>query len=198
MATVVPVDEFVTDEWYPGFKPALDHAGWAVEPFRTFDKADEERFWFLDFHWPRGLTPMGLIWNEDGYSWGTQLAAESLPLPPGRGITQRIAGTHTYAAAIDVTDEWEIGERARRMMQNLPRFLENFEGIWADRRAEVDSWWTHLQSVDLRSLELPELGGYLRKARQFHKRAFEIHFEVMYPLLANYVGFYGACIEMGI
>jgi len=59
MATVVPVDEFVTDEWYPGFKPALDHAGWVVEPFRTFSKADEERFWFLDFHWPRGLTPMG-------------------------------------------------------------------------------------------------------------------------------------------
>ncbi|MCW2776145.1 MAG: PEP-utilizing protein mobile subunit [Nocardioides sp.] len=198
MATVVPVDEFVTDEWYPGFKPALDHAGWVVEPFRTFDKADEERFWFIDFHWPRGLTPMGLIWNEDGYSWGTQLAAESLPLPPGRGITQRIAGTHTYAAAIDVTDEWEIGERARRMMQNLPRFLENFEGTWAERREEVESWWTHLHSVDLRSLELAELGGYLRKARQFHKRAFEIHFEIMYPLLANYVGFYGACTEMGI
>ena len=70
MATVVPVDEFVADEWYPGFEPALDHAGWPVEPFRTFDKSDEERFWVLDFHWPRGLTPMGLIWNEDGYSWG--------------------------------------------------------------------------------------------------------------------------------
>ena len=21
MATVIPVDEFITDEWYPGFKP---------------------------------------------------------------------------------------------------------------------------------------------------------------------------------
>ncbi|TNC25173.1 PEP-utilizing enzyme [Amycolatopsis alkalitolerans] len=198
MSTIVPVDEFVTDEWYPGFKPALDHAPWVVEPFRTFSKADEERFWFLDFHWPRGLTPMGLIWNEDGYSWGTQLAAEALPLPPGRGITQRIAGTHTYAAAIDVTDEWEIGERARRMQANLPRFLENFESIWADRRAEVDNWWEHLRSVDLKSLPLAGLGGYLRKARKFHQRSFEIHFEVMYPLLANYVGFYGACTEMGI
>jgi hypothetical protein len=98
---------------------------------------------------------MGVIWNEDGYSWGTRLAAESLPLPLGRGITQRIAGTHTYAVAIDVTDEWESGERARRMQQNLPRFLENFEGIWAERREEVDAWWTHLRSVDLRSLEVP-------------------------------------------
>lgn len=198
MSTIVPVDDFVTDEWYPGFKPAFDHAPWVVEPFRTFSKADEKRFWFLDFHWPRGLTPMGLIWNEDGYSWGTQLAAEALPLPPGRGITQRIAGTHTYAAAIDVTDEWEIGERTRRLQVNLPRFLENFESIWAERRAEVEYWWEHLRSVDLRSLSLSELGGYLRKARRFHQRSFEIHFEVMYPLLANYVGFYGACTEMGI
>lgn len=198
MSTIIPVDEFVTDEWYPGFTPALDHAGWVVEPFRTFRKSDEERFWFLDFHWPRGLTPMGLIWNEDGYAWGSQLAAEALPLPPGRGITQRIAGTHTYAAAIDVTDEWEIGERARRLRENLPRFLDGFESIWAVRRAEIERWWEHLRSVDLAALSLGELGGYLRRARRFHKRAFEIHFEVMYPLLVNYVGFHGVCTEMGI
>lgn len=95
-----------------------------------------------------------------------------------------------------MTDEWEIGERARRMMQNLPRFLKNSEGIWAERRAEVDSWWTHLQSVDLRSLQLPELGApqgapvpqaCLRDPLRGHD-----------PLIANYVAFYGACTEMGI
>jgi hypothetical protein len=26
MATVIPVDEFISDEWYPGFKPGYDHA----------------------------------------------------------------------------------------------------------------------------------------------------------------------------
>jgi len=102
MATVNPVDEFVTEEWYPGFKPAYDHAPWIVDPVNTFQKKDEETFWFLDFHWPRGMTPMGMIWNEDGYNWGTQLAAESLPLPPGRGITTRFAGTHIYASSIPV------------------------------------------------------------------------------------------------
>ncbi|SNR53209.1 pyruvate, water dikinase [Haloechinothrix alba] len=198
MSNVVPVDEFVTDEWYPGFKPEYGYTPWSVEPFRTFRKEDEERFWFLDFHWPRGLTPMGLIWNEDGYSWGTQLAAEALPLPPGRGITQRIAGTHTYASSIDVTDEWEIGHRHELMQRNLPRFLENFDDIWAERRNEVEAWWQHLKGFDLRSQSLRGLGDYLVKARRFHRRSFEIHFEIMYPLLANYVGFYGACVDMGI
>ena len=71
MATVIPVDEFITDEWYPGFKPGYTHAPWYIDPVQTFRKEDEETFWFLDFHWPRGLTPMGLVWNEDGYNWSS-------------------------------------------------------------------------------------------------------------------------------
>jgi pyruvate,water dikinase len=56
MATVIPVGEFVSDEWYPGFKPDDDHAPWCVDPVRRFRKEDEKELWFLDFHWPRGLT----------------------------------------------------------------------------------------------------------------------------------------------
>jgi len=59
MATVIPVDEFITDEWYPGFKPGYTHAPWYIDPVQTFRKEDEENFWFLDFHWPRGLNPDG-------------------------------------------------------------------------------------------------------------------------------------------
>ena len=198
MSEVIPVDEFVTEEWYPGFTPSFDHAPFVIEPFRTFRKEDEERFWFLDFHWPRGLTPMGLIWNEDGYSWGTQLAAETMPLPPGRGITQRIAGTHTYAAAIPVESPAEIERRAERLAAYLPGFLEKFDKIWETRKDELEKAWQHLKSVDLSALDLPGLGAYLREARGFHKRAFEVHFEIMYPLLANYLGFYGLCTELGV
>jgi pyruvate,water dikinase len=195
MAMIVPVDEFVTEEWYPGFKPEYGHSPWAVEPFDTFKKKDEERFWFLDFHWPRGLTPMGLLWNEDGYNWGTQLAAEQMPLPPGRGIATRMAGTHTYASPVDVTDPREIEARGKRLNNYLPGFLNNFSQIWDQRREEVNDAWDYFVSADLDSMSLAQLGQYLRQARQYHRRAFEIHFEIMYPLLANYVGFYGACTE---
>lgn len=198
MATIVPVDEFVTDEWYPGFKPAFEHAPYYVEPFRTFNKEDEKRFWFLDFHWPRGLTPLGLIWNEDGYNWGTQFAAENLPLPPGRGLVSRIAGIHTYASPIDVQSPYEIGERAQRMGPRLGEFLANFDEIWASRRDEVERGWQHFVTMDPSSMSLPELSTMLKEARAYHKRAFEIHFEIMYPLLVNYLGFYGMCAEMGL
>jgi pyruvate,water dikinase len=196
--TVVPVDEFITDEWYPGFRPGFGHAPFVVEPFRTFSKADEQRFWFLDFHWPRGLTPLGLIWNEDGYSWGSQFAAEQMPLPPGRGITQRIAGTHTYAAAIPVESPREIRVRTDRMREYLPGFLRDFEAIWARRVDELDAGFGYFRDANLDAASLPELARLLRDARGYHRRAFEIHFEIMYPLLANYRGFCGVCSELGL
>jgi phosphohistidine swiveling domain-containing protein len=198
VATVIPVDEFITDEWYPGFKPGYLHAPWYVDPVQTFRKEDEESFWFLDFHWPRGLTPMGLIWNEDGYNWASQLAAEQMPLPPGRGITCRLGGTHTYGSAIAVNDPREIGQRARRLEHSLPAFLQGFEDIWGRMREEVNESWDYFRGVDLSALSLAELRENLIQARQYHKRAFEIHFQVMYPLLANYVGFYGMCTELGL
>lgn len=198
MPTVVPVDEFVSEEWYPGFKPDYHHAPWVVDPVDSFNKEDEAQFWYLDFHWPRGLTPMGMVWNEDGYNWGTQLAAETMPLPPGRGITTRMAGTHLYGSAIPVTDPLEIQQRTRRLERFLPGFLESFEDIWAHARDELEETWAHLKDTDLSQLSLSELGDYLVKARRYHKRGFEVHFQIMYPLLANFLGFYGQCVEFGI
>src|SRR6266567_5159984 len=198
MATVIPVDEFISDEWYPGFKPGYTHAPWYIDPVQTFRKEDEENFWFLDFHWPRGLTPMGLIWNEDGYNWSSQLAAEQMPLPPGRGITCRLGGTHTYGSPLPVNDVREIGQRARRLERVLPPFLQNFDSIWGDMREEVNESWDYFRGVDLSALSLEDLRENLIQARQYHKRAFEIHFQVMYPLLANYVGFYSMCTELGL
>lgn len=198
MANIVSVDDYITDEWYPGFKPEYLQAPYVIEPMNTFSKEDEKRFWFMDFHWPRGLTPMGLIWIEDGYAWSTQLAAHCLPLPPGKGITQRIAGTHVYASEVPVTSEWELQHRAQRIAYNLPAFLNDFEGIWQRRVEEVTAALEHFENYVFAGKSLAELGQNLRDARTFQRRAFEIHFEIMYPLLANYLGFYGACTEFGI
>ena len=59
MTAVIPVDDYVSDEWYPGFKQEMFDQPWAIEQTRPLRKEDESHFWFLDFHWPRGLTPMG-------------------------------------------------------------------------------------------------------------------------------------------
>jgi len=113
VATVIPVDEFITDEWYPGFKPGYTHAPWYIDPVQTFRKEDEENFWFLDFHWPRGLTPMGLIWNEDGYNWSSQLAAEQMQALLSRG-RDRQAVLQRFATSLSVEDARVLRAMLRR------------------------------------------------------------------------------------
>ncbi|MGF1465585.1 MAG: PEP-utilizing enzyme [Sandaracinaceae bacterium] len=198
MANVVPVDEFIKDEWYPGFKPEYGHTPWATEPVKAFSKEDEKRFWFLDFHWPNGMTPMGIIFLEDGYGWGTQCAAQHLPLPPGKGIAQRLGGTHVYASEVPVTSEWELGFRGARIEKNLPPFLQSFDAIWSQRVWELDTGLKYFEGFTAQGKNLSDLVQNLVDARTFQRRAWEIHFEMMYPLLANYLGFYGVCGELNI
>ena len=199
MTAVVPVDEF-TGEWYPGYKPEhFDFPYWVDAP-KPFQPVTRTRFWFLDFHWSRGLTPLAAtLWSADGYCWGTQSASEKLPLPPGRGITCRFAGTHLYGSA-DPRDRPPRDRRARPTgsARNLPHFLQNYRAIWEAGRDELEATWDYFQGVDLAAVPTGELGGLIQQGRRYHKRAMEIHFDVMYPMLVNFLGFYGACAELGI
>ncbi len=198
MANVVPVEPY-TGEWYPGFQPEFIRAPYIVDGTGPFRPEDEDKFWFLDFHWSRGLTPLAAFaWGQDGYCWGTQHAAEALPLPPGRGVTSRFAGTHLYGSAIPEPDPREIGARANRLGTNLPRFLQNYQSTWEAGRDELEATWDYFHGLDLTATPTGDLAGLLGQARRYHQRAMEIHFGVMYPLLVNFLGFYGACAEMGI
>ena len=57
MAEIVPVDVFL-DGWYPGWTPELIEEPWLRMRCKPFSKEDEARFWFADFHWPRGFSPL--------------------------------------------------------------------------------------------------------------------------------------------
>jgi pyruvate,water dikinase len=198
MANVVPVEPY-TGEWYPGYRPEFFDFPYVVDAPSPFRPGDENAFWFLDFHWSRGLTPLAAtLWSADGYCHGTQSASENLPLPPGRGVTCRFAGTHLYGSPIPEDDPREIGARAQRLGTNLPHFLNNYQSIWSAGRDELEATWDYFQGVDFTQTRGEDFPALLRQARRYHKRAMEIHFAVMYPMLVNFLGFYGSCAEMGI
>src|SRR5574337_675097 len=199
MTTVVSIDEFVADTGYPGSPAGTDDSTpRLVDAYSSFRPEDQDRFWYLDFHWPRGLTPMGQVSMADGYAWATQHAAEAVSLPSGRGIAVRSGGTHTYGSEIPLDPTANNTERVARFARALPLFVRDFSQIWHDARTEIDADWQRLRGVDLAGLSRAELGNYLRRARAQHKRAWEIHFELMYLLLGNYLAFRGLCTELGV
>ncbi len=198
MPTVIPVYEFVSEDWYPGFRPGYTHAPWIAEPVGTFSARDEERFWFLDFHWPNGMTPMDYVIMEDAYVWGSQSAAQSLPLPFGKGLTARVAGTHLYGGEVPLDSPWEQDFRAQRFGRNLAPILTKFREIWETRVQELEEALLYLENEDLTDKPLNELGQFLIEARLFLKRAWEIHFELKYPLLDQYLSFHRICTDLGV
>lgn len=168
-----------------------------VEQARWLTEADLEAFWVLDNHYPRGMSPLGFdLVNIVGTM--TQAIAERIPLPPGRGLHAVVGGTHIYAAEIPVTSEWEMGYRGYRAAQSIPRMIAGFADAWQEAVEELETGFAHFRETDPSTLAPHELGRHLEDAVTFHRRAWEIHFEMMYPLLANYVGFYGLCAEFGI
>ena len=196
MADVVSVDSLL-DGWYPGWKPENLDNHWLRMKSKPFSKEDEEKFWFVDFHWPRGFSPLGMMFVHDA-AWSTQLAAHQLPLPPAGGLVQRLGGPFLYESEVPITSEWELGYRAARIEKNMPKFLASFEETWEERKWELELGLGHFESFDFDGRSLAELGQYMRDAQRFQQRAWEIHFELMYPLLAIYLQLYGVCAANGI
>ncbi len=196
MADIISVDQFL-DGWYPGWKPEHIDNPWLRLKSTPFTKADEDRFWFVDFHWPRGFSPLGMMFVCDA-AWGTQLAAHQLPLPPAGGLTQRMGGPFLYEGEVPVSSPWEVGNRAARIERNMPPFLQNFDKIWEERKWELDLGLGYFESYDFGGRSLADLGQYMQDAWTFQRRAWEIHFEIMYPLLAIYLQLYGVCASNGV
>lgn len=199
MAAAMSLDEFVADAGYPGYSGLdSDSPPWLNDPYSPFRAEDQSRSWFLDFHWPRGLTPMGLIGIADGYAQATQRAADGLSLPSGGGIAVRTAGTHIYATEIPLDPTANNAGRAARFACAVRDFVGDFERIWRDRCMDISADWQRLRRAECAYMSRSQLADYLRQARAHQRRAWEIHFELMYPLLANYIAFRGLCTELGV
>jgi phosphohistidine swiveling domain-containing protein len=196
---VFPVDEFVREELYPGYRQAFGSQPFVAGPVRPFSLADNERYWLRDsLHFSEGMVPASIATLDDAQTWGAQLGAEIVGVPPTRGSVNRLAGTHVYIGTIDVDTEWQVQARAARFGAYVSPILADFESYWARRAGELTAGYEHFDNLDLSVMSPAELWTVLRDAYAFHRRAWFIHFEVMYVLTANYLAFYALAEEIGL
>lgn len=197
MSDKFSLDPFVSDELYPGYQPGFKHGAFNVDPLQTFQAVDADRFWLKEGHWPLGIVPLGYTCIEDCL-WGTQWAAQSLPVPTGKGLSCRMAGTHVYNSEIAVTSEWEIARRSAMAALSFPARIAGFREEWERCVALLLDGSHHLEQVDLSGAGLEEIARYFAEACDFQRWAWEQHFLFMYPLLANYFGLRGLCEQLGV
>jgi pyruvate,water dikinase len=198
-ARVVPVDEFVREELYPGYKQAFGSQPFVAGPLRPFSLADNSRYWLRDsLHFSEGMVPASMAFLDDAQTWGAQLGAEIVGVPPTLGSVNRLAGTHVYIGTIDVATPWQIQARAARFGQYVSPVLADFDRYWAMRAGELQAAYDHFDNLDLTALDPAHLWTTLQDAYAFHRRAWFIHFEVMYVLTANYLALYALAEEIGL
>jgi pyruvate,water dikinase len=196
---VFPVDEFVREELYPGYRQAFGSQPFVAGPVRPFSARDNERYWLRDsLHFSEGMVPASIATLDDAQTWGAQLGAEIVGVPPTRGSVNRLAGTHVYIGTIDVDTEWQVQARAARFGAYVSPVLADFGSYWTMRAGELQAAYDHFDNLDLSVMTVAELWTVLRDAYAFHRRAWFIHFEVMYVLTANYLAFYALAEEIGL
>jgi phosphohistidine swiveling domain-containing protein len=196
---VVPVDDFVREELYPGYKQAFGSQPFVAGPLRPFSPADNARYWLRDsLHFSEGMVPASMAFLDDAQTWGAQLGAEIVGVPPTLGSVNRLAGTHVYLGTIDVDTPWQIQARAARFGQYVTPILQDFKAYWAQRAGELQAAYDFFDALDLTTMGPDGLWTVVKDAYAFHRRAWFIHFEVMYVLTANYLAFYGLAEEIGL
>lgn len=195
-----------TEAWWqqPGFPgvpeaPPEDAPAAPREPdvdrLRPLRPPDLDRRWFLDFHHPRPLVPLALSLVDD-IATGSQVAARQLPLGVGGGFASRLVGPHVYlgAAATPAADP----DRSAAAEADLDAYPRRFAAEWQAQAAELAAGYARLDAVDLATAPAADLAAHLGAARALHRRAWRIHFEVMYRLFALQHRFRGVCRDVGL
>ncbi len=191
------LEDFVTDEFYPGYVPGFRHGLVNIDPIRPFSEQDGDGYWLAEGHWPRGIVPLGYSCIE-ACAWGTQWAAQALSLPTGKGLAARMAATHVYNSEVPVTSEWEQQSRGARAAETFPARIGGFSHEWPRFRDQLLEWLNRLEDWDLSQAGLAEIREYHAEATALQTWAWEQHFMFMYPLLANYFGLRGLCEQLGV
>ncbi len=109
-----------------------------------------------------------------------------------------MGGPFLYEGEVPVPSQWDVMQRAQRIEKNMPKFLGNFDAIWEERKDELDRALNYFESYNFSGKSIPEITQYIEDSQTFQRRAWEIHFEIMYPLLAIYLQLYGMCAGNGI
>lgn len=164
---------------------------------QPFAPSDVGRAWGLDFHYPHGILPLGHELLAIVTS-SSRRAAEALPAVTGRGLESRVIGTHVYTAGIAVLEAHERAERAAAAAPHVAAYPDAFPEEWRRQTQMLDEEFRAQMAVDLTDASSAALRRAFEGAVAHFSHAWDVHFDVMYRLLAAVDVFRTVCRALGI
>ena len=149
MLETISSEELARDPGYPGMLPEYLAETVYYAPFKKLTQSDLTGFWVLEYRWPNGCTPYGLMFCELALTWAMQYASHHSPLPPTNGYDMRVAGTHLFGSELDLEAGAVLEARDQRLAQRLPGFIENFQEIWKQEIDLLTAANRQIESYDL-------------------------------------------------
>jgi len=162
-------------------------------------ESDQGIFWFRDdLHQPYPISPMGMTTLQKHHAWGYQVAAAQTQLPPSKGAYVKVHQGRVYLGFALIDDPREVAQRAQSFGKLLEHCKEHWEDYYNGYIAEVVTNLNAMAAVDGDRLALPALLEHLRNSERLNRRAWEIHFILMYPADAIYLEFEAFCQRHGL
>jgi len=141
-------------------------------------------------------------------SWGRwayraiQRAAERLCLPTTKGWDVRYIDGYPYPTVIETTDQ-EEKERQSLFRERIRPYVEDYDGVWEQRKAEIMTTYQELKSKyglekyeDIKKLSNVDLLDLFDDYMQVDRKQWDIHMEMMVPAYYLFGLFDQMCREL--
>jgi pyruvate,water dikinase len=195
----VPV--LVDGELFPGWtcprgpEPGDTDAAAAAPAPSPYGPDDDDRLWLLDFHWPRGLTPLGITTFATAYTQMTHQAATTLEIPTTDGIAVRFVGPFLYITPRTPPPQ-TVAARRQVAGASMAAWLHAFPERWDRRSQSLDREFARLMAAPSR--RPADIAAHLGAAVVYERWAWRVHFEEMYVLLAGHLRYRERMGQLGI
>ncbi|HJO85788.1 MAG TPA: hypothetical protein QF359_02395, partial [Rhodospirillales bacterium] len=158
---------------------------------------DGDIFWFRDdLHQPYPISPMGMSTVQKHHCWGYHVASEQTQLPPSKGAHVKIHQGRVYLGFALIEDEAEVCQRAESFGKLVEQCIDSWDEYY---NGYIDEIIANIKALNLdnsENLSIADLLDHVQKAEQMNRRAWEIHFILMYHADALYLEFEAYCLEM--
>ncbi|OPY65927.1 MAG: Chondramide synthase cmdD [Syntrophorhabdus sp. PtaU1.Bin050] len=132
-------------------------------------------------------TPLMAYHSVKYWCHGMSYGAEVTSLPTCKGWVYKHYQGGTYIVPCIITDEEEKRQRAVEFKKRVRPWVQDFDGMWAERKKELRNNFEELKSFDMDNALNSQIVMWIYRSLMAYARMWEIHMEVLQNCFSAYL-----------